>query len=43
VETSVEIAGRLINDIKGICSGVHIMNINWEDKIPLVLEAAGLT
>ncbi|MQY77463.1 MAG: 5,10-methylenetetrahydrofolate reductase [Spirochaeta sp.] len=43
VETSVEIAGRLINEIKGICSGVHIMNINWEDKIPLVLEAAGLT
>lgn len=42
VETSVEIAGQLINEIKGICSGVHIMNINWEDKIPLVLEAAGL-
>ncbi len=42
METSIEIAGRLINEIKGICSGVHIMNINWEDKIPLVLEIAGL-
>jgi len=42
IETSVEIAGRLINEIKGICSGVHIMNINWEDKIPLVLDIAGL-
>ncbi len=41
-ETSVEIAAGLINEIKSCCNGIHIMNINWEDRIPLVLEAAGL-
>jgi 5,10-methylenetetrahydrofolate reductase len=42
VEASIEIAAGIINDIKNICDGIHIMNINWEDKVQQVLEAAGL-
>ncbi len=39
---SVEIAARLINELKGFCQGVHIMPIGWDKKVPLVLDAAGL-
>ena len=41
-KTSVEIAARLINEMKGLCQGVHIMAIGWEKRVPEVLEAAGL-
>ena len=41
-ETSIKIAARLINEIKDFCGGIHIMTVNWEDKVPMVLEAAGL-
>jgi 5,10-methylenetetrahydrofolate reductase len=39
---SVEIAARLIKEIKGLCQGVHIMAIGWEKLIPAVLDAADL-
>lgn len=39
---SVEIAARLIKDLKGLCQGVHIMPIGWEKRVPEVLDAAGL-
>ena len=39
---SVEIAGRLIREMKGLCQGVHIMALGWEKYVPAVLEAAGL-
>jgi methylenetetrahydrofolate reductase (NADH) len=42
VGTSVRIAASLINGLKDICQGVHIMAIGWEKKIPLVLDEAGL-
>jgi len=41
-EKSIEIAGRLIRELKGLCQGVHIMPLGWGDKVPKVLEAAGL-
>jgi 5,10-methylenetetrahydrofolate reductase len=40
VQTAIEIASSIINQIKGICRGVHIMTLNWEEKIPMVLKAA---
>ena len=40
---SVEIAGRIIREIRPMCQGVHIMSIGWESRIPEVLEAAGLS
>jgi len=39
---SIEIAARLINEMKDMCQGVHIMAIGWERRIPAVLDAAGL-
>lgn len=39
---SIEIAARLIKDLRPLCQGVHIMPIGWDRKVPLVLEAAGL-
>ncbi|MDP2659906.1 MAG: methylenetetrahydrofolate reductase [Dehalococcoidia bacterium] len=41
-QASVEIAARLISDLRSLCQGVHIMAIGWEKLIPRVLEAAGL-
>ena len=40
----IEIAGRLIRQIKEerICDGVHIMAIGREERVPGILEAAGL-
>jgi len=39
---SVEIAGRLIREMKGLCQGVHIMALGWEKYVPDILDAAGL-
>ena len=39
---SIEIAARLIRDLRPMCQGVHIMPIGWDKKVPLVLDAAGL-
>jgi 5,10-methylenetetrahydrofolate reductase len=39
---SIEIASRLIKELKPMCQGVHIMPIGWDKKVPLVLDAAGL-
>ncbi|MCH8206207.1 MAG: methylenetetrahydrofolate reductase [Chloroflexi bacterium] len=39
---SVEIAARVIREIRPMCQGVHIMAVGWESEIPRVLEAAGI-
>lgn len=41
VNTSIEIAARLIKDLRSLSQGVHIYTIHWEDKVPLVLDKAG--
>ncbi len=38
----LEIAARLIKEMKPLCQGVHIMAIGWEKRVPEVLDAAGL-
>ena len=40
---SEEIAGRVIEEIKPMCRGVHMMAIGWESRIPAVLDRAGIT
>jgi len=40
--TSIEIAARLIKELKPICQGIHIMPIGWDKLVPKVLDAAGL-
>ncbi|MCM8799731.1 MAG: methylenetetrahydrofolate reductase [Candidatus Omnitrophica bacterium] len=42
VKKSIEIASRLIKELKPMCQGIHIMPIGWEKKVPLVLDSAGL-
>jgi methylenetetrahydrofolate reductase (NADPH) len=42
VRTGIEIAAKLIKELKGMCHGVHIMPIGWETKVPAILDAAGL-
>jgi len=39
---SIEIASRLIKELKPICNGVHIMSIGWGKLVPEVLSASGL-
>jgi len=39
---SVEIAVRIIKQLKGMCQGVHIMPLGWDREVPLVLEQADL-
>ncbi|MDD5477200.1 MAG: methylenetetrahydrofolate reductase [Candidatus Omnitrophica bacterium] len=40
--TSIEIASRLIKELKPMCQGIHIMPIGWDKIVPKVLEASGL-
>lgn len=39
---SVEIAGRLIRQMKDMCQGVHLMPLGWDKYVPAVLDEAGL-
>jgi len=39
---SIEIAARLIKEMRPMCQGVHIMTVGSEKKVPQVLDAAGL-
>jgi methylenetetrahydrofolate reductase (NADPH) len=41
-EKGVEIAARIVREIRKLCAGVHIMAIGWEAKIPEILSASGL-
>ena len=40
--TAVEIAVELINEMKNICQGVHIMPLGWDHLVPEIIERAGL-
>jgi 5,10-methylenetetrahydrofolate reductase len=39
---SIEIASRIIKELRPMCAGVHIMPIGWGKLVPEVLDAAGL-
>ena len=40
--TGIEIAARIIRECRPYCQGLHIMALGWEDKVPALLEMAGL-
>ncbi|GBE33467.1 bifunctional homocysteine S-methyltransferase/5,10-methylenetetrahydrofolate reductase [bacterium BMS3Bbin05] len=44
LDTGLSITARHIKQLKdeGVCDGVHIMAIGMEDKVPVILERAGL-
>lgn len=39
----IDIAARTIRQLRDVCGGVHVMAIGWEDKIPDILRAAGIS
>ena len=39
---SSEMSASIIAEIRPMCRGVHVMAIGWEDKVPGILEAAGV-
>jgi len=41
-QTGVEIAARLIKELKPLCQGVHLMPLGWTDKVPEILKLAEL-
>jgi 5,10-methylenetetrahydrofolate reductase len=41
-QTGIEIAVRLIKDMKSMCQGVHLMPLGWDDKVPSILEQSGV-
>lgn len=43
IEAGVEIAVRTINAVRPHCDGVHIMAIKATDRLPQIIEQAGLT
>ncbi len=40
-KVSIGIAAELINGMKNLCQGIHIMPLGWEKYVPAVLETAG--
>ncbi len=42
VKTSIDISARLIQELKPLCRGVHLMPLGWGHHVPAVLEASGL-
>jgi methylenetetrahydrofolate reductase (NADH) len=38
----IDIAAQTISQLRGLCSGVHVMAIGWENRIPEILRAAGV-
>jgi len=39
---SVEIAVRLIKELKPLSSGIHLMPLGWDKLVPQILESSGL-
>ncbi len=42
IHKGVEIAARIVKEMKGFVQGVHIMTMDREDLLPAILEKAGL-
>jgi len=38
----IELTGRIIRELKGLCQGVHLITIRQERHIPRLLQEAGL-
>ena len=39
---SVEVSARVIQEVRPLCQGVHLIAAGWESRLPAVLEQAGL-
>lgn len=41
-EKGIELAARVVSEMRGVCQGVHIMAIGWEAEVPAILRASGV-
>ena len=41
-ETGIAIAARVVREARGVCAGVHLMTLGWENRIPEILHAGGI-
>lgn len=41
-QTGIEIAARLIKELKPFCQGIHLMPLGWDNKVPAILDSSGL-
>jgi methylenetetrahydrofolate reductase (NADPH) len=41
-QAGIEIAARIIRDVRPHCDGIHLMALGWEAHIPAILRAGGL-
>jgi methylenetetrahydrofolate reductase (NADPH) len=41
-EKGIELAARVVREMRGICQGVHVMAIGWEAEVPEILRVAGV-
>jgi methylenetetrahydrofolate reductase (NADPH) len=41
-ERGIELAARVVREMRGLCQGVHMMAIGWEAEVPEILEMAGV-
>jgi 5,10-methylenetetrahydrofolate reductase len=41
-EQGIELAARVIRELRGLCQGVHVMAIGWEAEVAEILQAAGV-
>jgi 5,10-methylenetetrahydrofolate reductase len=42
VKAGVGISARIIQELKNLCQGVHLVPAGWERKVPAILDAAKL-
>ncbi len=42
VEAGLAIAARQVRELRGVCHGVHLMTLGLEERVPEILEHAGL-
>jgi len=41
-ERGIELAGRIVRELRGVCQGAHIMAMGWEAEVPAILRSAGI-
>lgn len=42
LECSIEVSAELVQSIRRLCRGVHLMPLGWDRHVPRILEAAGV-
>jgi len=40
---SAELSADLIRRMKDMCQGVHLMPLGWDDIVPTIVQASGIT